>query len=417
MPGHYGLFDSLKEGVLGVFGGPQDPRVAQGTGQREALISAGLATLQGDPQDPLAAIAGGAQIGRQVGQEVQARQLALQQQAALGQFINVAGFDREGLTSVFMRTLASGDLEGAKAVSEILKSLPKDEVASPVNRQRVQTIASVAAGAPADVIQRVGEGASIQVQQDPRSGQIFWDTALPVQPPSDPYAESFVEPNEASPTGAYRIGIRRDTGQREIIGLAQPPGSASGGGGQEARREARIMETIDAVAGQAYANPDESSSILAGTLAQGAGKPGFIGTASRLLLQVVDPEGGAVESATAAQQLTGQLVALISGATASDRERSFITGAYTIQPGDSPQAITVKWAGVQAIAQAKEEGLIVDSEDPEVLAQNARVFNMIEQRTVGRLNGGAPPAAGGGAGSMFGDLIPPAGTMPGGINR
>lgn len=350
MPGHYGLFDSLKEGVLGVFGGPQDPRVAQGTGQREALISAGLATLQGDPQDPLAAIAGGAQIGRQVGQQVQARQLALQQQAALGQFINEAGFDREGLTSVFMRTLASGDLEGAKAVSEILKSLPSEQE-SQVNRQSVQTVATLAAGAPADVIQRLGVGTNVQVQQDPRTGQIFWENAVPTQPPTDLYEETFVEPNEASPTGAYRIGILRGTGQRDIIGLASPPGGTGGAQSQinrnlaSAMQEAeRTLSTVD----EELANPMVN---ILGSIARGGG---ITGNLANIALGAISPEGQMAMAAS--DQWTAATVRLLSGAQMTDIERQGYRAAYLPLGGEGEEVQRQKAAARGALAALFAEG-------------------------------------------------------------
>jgi len=384
-----GLFDALKEGTLGVFTGQAQPGMDPRTGQREGLISAGLATLASGSQDPLEAIAQGAMMGRQVGQQVREQQKMMQQRAELQAFVQEAGVDRDGLTKLLVRTIVAGDFEAAKPLSELLKSLPTEAAPAAVNLQNVSTVVSAAAGAPPEVVARFGEGAQVEVQRDPRTREIFWDSALPSQPAANPFPggkSTVVVGNE--PEGMMtEFGIRAD-GEQVFLGYKPRAAGAAGGGGQEARREARILATIDEVAATAFGAPEQSSNWLLGSLGQAAGGTGATALMARGLLKVVDPAGSTVEAATAAQQLTGQLVALISGATASDRERSFISGAYTIQPNDSPQAIAVKWAGVQAIAKAKEEGLIVDSTDPAVLAENMKVFDMIEANTVGRLNAG-----------------------------
>jgi len=378
-----GLFDALKEGTFSLFAGPQDPRLAAGTGNREGLIDAGLATIASGNQDPLEAIAIGAQAGRASGAAVREQQLGLQRQAALASFVNEAGFDREGLTSVFFKVLASGDMEGARAVSEILKSLPKDDAPSPVNRQNVGTVVSAAAGAPPEIVAQFGEGTQVEVQRDPRTGEIFWESALPSQP-----SEETLKTRDRPVDGVmHRFLVDGRGVELQDFG----PTGTGATGGQEAQREERILATIDRLTQSAFSAPDASSSVFVGSLAQAAGGTGPVAIMARLGLNIFDPEGDAITAATAAQQLTGQLVALISGATASDRERSFISGAYTIQPGDPEAAIRAKYIGVQAIAQAKEEGLIVDLPpvgDPNrdaVIAENARIFRLIEEETIGGL--------------------------------
>lgn len=342
-----GLFDQLKDGVLGVFAGPQNPQAPQGAGQREALISAGLGTIASGNQDPWEAIAQGAMLGQQVGQQVQERQVALQQQAQLAAFVEEAGYDREGLTGLFMRTLAMGDIDTTKAIAEIIKSLPKPDTQTEVNRQSVSTVVSTAAGAPADVVQRLGEGAQVSVQRDPRTGQVFWESALPAQPESDLYSENFVEPNPDSPTGSYRIGIRRDSGVREVIGLGPPPAQASSGGvqGQINSNLATAMQNAEATLStvdEHLANPVVS--VLGGI----ARKGGIMGNIANGALAAVAPEGQLAMAA--ADQWTAATVRLLSGAQMTETERQGYRAAYLPAGNDTEEVQQQKAAARGALA-------------------------------------------------------------------
>jgi hypothetical protein len=356
-----GLFNKLKEGVLGIFQGPQDPRVPQGTGTRESLIHAGLATMASDDVG-MQAVAQGIMQGREMGMAVQQFQVKQQQQAALAAFLQEAGYDRKGLTSVFMRVLASGDLESAKAVSEVLKSLPDEKQETPYNRQMVPTVVSTAAGAPPDVVQRLGEGTPVRIQMDPRTGQQFWNTAVPEQPPTDPYAESFVEPNPQSPTGAFRIGIRRDTGQREVIGLANPPAGAGGGGAQERinRNLAEAMKQANEALGPVDASLADP---IVGAIANMSNAGGVIGYLARGALSVF-PD--AQLAAGARERWVAPAVRLMSGAQMTEQERQTYRVAYTTQPYDAPELQRQK-----AVARATLATLFAD--DPDALQSMPRV--------------------------------------------
>ena len=390
-----GLFDALKSGVLGIFQGPQDPRVPQGTGTRDSLIHAGLSTIASGSQDPMEAIAEGILAGREMGQAVQQLTVQQQQQAALASFLGEVGYDRDGLTSVFMRVLASGDLESAKAVSEVLKSLPDPKAETVTNRQRVSTVASAAAGTPAHILERFEEGTPIQVQQDPKTGQIFWDSVLPVQPPENPYSQTFVEPNDQSPTGAYRIGLRKDTGQREVIGLGPVPSSGGGGGAQQ-----RINENLAEAMKQAQRDmaevDGELSDPVVGALANMSNSRGPLGFMARGALSLFPK---AQLAAGARERWVAPAVRLMSGAQMTESERQTYRVAYTTQPFDHP-ALQEK----KTIARATLASLF--AEDPDGLAAltGDQAKGILDQ-VLSEAGLGAPQAEHDPE-NAFGDLIP-----------
>jgi hypothetical protein len=395
-----GLFDALKQGVLGIFQGPQDPRVPQGTGTREALIHAGLATMASDDVG-MQAIAQGIMQGREMGMATQQFQVKQQQQAALAAFLEEAGYDREGLTSVFMRVLASGDLESAKAVSEVLKSLPDPKQPTPYNRQSVPTVVSAAAGAPADVVQRLGEGTAVRVQQDPRTGETHWNTAVPEQPQEKIYETTFVEPNPQSHTGAYRIGIRRDTGAREVIGLANPPAGAGGGGQQEKinRNLAEAMKQADEALGPVDAS---LSDPIVGAIANMSNAGGTIGYLARGALSLFPK---AQLAAGARERWVAPAVRLMSGAQMTEQERQTYRVAYTTQPYDHPELIRQK-----TVARATLASLFADDPDGMQQMSEAEARQVLDQVLTAA---GAPTPFGAGfetdPDNPFGDLIPKGG--------
>lgn len=340
-----GLFDALKEGTFTLFAGAQDPRTAPGTGNREGLINAGLATIASGNQDPLEAIAQGALVGRETGKAVRQEAIALEQQAALAGFVNEAGFDREGLTSVFFKVLASGDMEGARAISEILKSLP-DNTASPVNRQNVSTVVSAAAGAPPEIIAALGEGAEVEVQRDPRTGQIFWESALPSQAAANPFPGGKITiPDAASPTGFSQYGVRADGSQ---IFMGHVAGSSGGTGGATAQIN-RNLATAMANAEATLSTVDETlANPIVSILGSIARQGGIIGNIANGALGAISPDGQLAMAA--ADQWTAATVRLLSGAQMTEVERQGYRAAYLPAGNDTEQVQRQKAAARGALA-------------------------------------------------------------------
>jgi hypothetical protein len=339
-----GLFDALKEGTFSLFAGPQDPRVAPGTGRSEALIQAGLATIASQSSDPLEAIAAGIATGRQAGQAAQERQLGLQQQAQLAGFVQEAGFDRAGLTSVFMRVLASGDIESAKAVSEILKSMP-DPGAGAVNRQRIETIAS-AAPQGASLPAGIEADTPIQVQQDPRTGKIFWETATPTVP-SEP---DFSTDQRLKGGVMHQVIVDRNGVEVQDLGPV-PTGGAGGAQGQINRNLASAMqqaeETLSTV-DEELANPIVN---ILGGVARGGG---IAGNLANMALGAISPRGQMAMAAS--DQWTAATVRLLSGAQMTEVERQGYRAAYLPQGGERPEVSAQKAAARGALAALFAEG-------------------------------------------------------------
>lgn len=164
-----GLFDQVKDSVLGIFGGT-------GVNPQASLRDAGAAAILSDTSDPLEAIASASMAGRQ-------RQAVEQNKAQLQGLVQNAGMDLQSMQRVFLELLGQGDVNAARTVSEVLKTMTAGTAGSAgVNSQMVNTVASRQAGAPVHVLERFGEGAEIQVPRDPRTNQYDWDAAVPTRP-------------------------------------------------------------------------------------------------------------------------------------------------------------------------------------------------------------------------------------------
>jgi len=191
-----GLFDQVKDSVLGIFGGT-------GVNPQASLRDAGAAAILSDTSDPLEAIASASMAGRQ-------RQAVEQNKAQLQGLVQNAGMDLQSMQRVFLELLGQGNIDAARTVSEVLKTMAAGTAGSAgVNSQMVNTVASRAAGVPVHVLERFGEGAEIQVPRDPRTNQYAWDAAVPAPPKEQSEYNAYVGfdgPN-ASPTGHRRVRV------------------------------------------------------------------------------------------------------------------------------------------------------------------------------------------------------------------
>jgi len=210
-----GLFDTLKRGAFDLFSG-----APEGAGVKEGLIGAGLATLAApDKQDPLAQVAQGAMFGRQVGQETREKAKLEQDRAALQGFLQEAGYDRNGLTSAFFKAVASGDMELAGNLSEMIKSLPSTPT-------RALHFSEAVVRDPEDPSRWIRQ----QTTADPNTGAIIATRSLgeaadPTPPSMFENVREGVHPETGEP---YVMGVERGTGR--VIPL-YPTGESSGGTG------------------------------------------------------------------------------------------------------------------------------------------------------------------------------------------
>jgi hypothetical protein len=330
----------LGRGALGVFTGPQDPRLqTPGVGQREALIAAGLGTLASQDQNPLGAIAQGAMLGQQASGAAQQRQIQMQDQARMRELMGTFGVDRQGLLQMFAESIAQGDMETARTFSEIIKSMQPSSTRQP---PRIDTV--LTPDAPADVRQRLGEGARVSVALD-ASSQPMWGTAQLSQDPVDPFVMRFVERNSESPTGAYHIGIRADE-SRAILGYADLPGAGAGGaGGQQARMNAALAQSgLDDIE---MAYNSELAEFLPGLLAKQASKDTLLGDLANVGLGQVNPELQTAQSAMG--RALSYMVRIMSGAAMTNAEFDRYKLAFAIRIGDQAPNIAAKKAALRSI--------------------------------------------------------------------
>jgi hypothetical protein len=224
-----------------------------------------------------------------------------------------------------MRVLASGDIESAKAVSEILKSMP-DPNAGAVNRQRIETIASAAPqGAPLPA--GIEADTPIQVQQDPRNGQIFWETATPTVP-SEP---DFSTDQRLKGGVMHQIIVDRNGVEVQDLGPV-PTGGAGGAQGQINRNLASAMQQV-------------------GGVARGGG---IAGNLANMALGAISPRGQMAMAAS--DQWTAATVRLLSGAQMTEVERQGYRAAYLPQGGERPEVSAQKAAARGALAALFAEG-------------------------------------------------------------
>jgi hypothetical protein len=358
------------------------------------MIQAGLATIIAGNQGnaTLPSLAMGALAGQEAGKAARADAVKRQTQAQLQQALQENGFDRESMTRTFFTMLASGDIEGAKSVSEIIKSLPDPSPGA--NRQAVDTVISATAGAPEAVVARLGEGRKVSVQRDARTGQIYWDSAVPAQPEEQSEFDMY---DANSPTGRMRVRVVDGA----IVPLAPTPdaGGAGGevGGGAEERRRMLLGGITKRNLEMAFSDPEGLSNMLTGTLARWSEGRSVMASGARWALGQLRPEAQVAQAGR--QMAMATLTPLLSGAAMTDTERQYYGTAFMIQENDLPATALAKQAAVMALAEAFEQGVLIE-DGPNVTdrdrAHNRQVMQQIMQETLLATPpaGASAPAAG-----------------------
>lgn len=156
-----GIFDKLRQGLFGFYGGRNDPRLsgAQNAGaQRDALINAGLQTMMNAGQPGLAPMAIGALAGRQAGGASRATTLQQGNQVQMAELFKSGEMDMRMLERAFGQATASGDFETMRALSPILSA----SVAASGNRGTPESLQSVEGVLP--------DGREVMGVFHPRSG-------------------------------------------------------------------------------------------------------------------------------------------------------------------------------------------------------------------------------------------------------
>lgn len=405
-----GLFDKVKEGVLNVFGGV-------GPGAGSALMDAGAAAIMADTQDPLEALAAASVTGRQ-------RQQQEANRAQIQGLINEAGVTPETLQQLFLTTLGQGDVESAKAISEVLKTLMASrQQETPVNTQMVDIPVSAV---PIAFRERFAGHDTVQVPRNPRTNQYDWNAAVPKAPDAPVYERTF--PGANPTTGAPGTwGIIRGTGEQVYLGDKPATEGVGGvGGGAEAQRRAILAAATNNALDIAFSAPEGLSGWTTGTLARWSEGRGILPDIARGVLEKISPETQVAQAGR--QMLMSTLTPLLSGAAMTDRERMFYGTAFTIQTNDAPETIAAKYAAIRALMEAFEAGVLHEKTDAPDNAQreaeNAAFMAQVYMNTIGQAGlmnvtseagapqgptGGVVPQGGGALGGNVPNLFPPRG--------
>lgn len=366
-----GLFDSLKDGLMGMFGGPGEP-----------LIHAGAAVLQSD-QPGLAALGAGAQAGQGARRLVEAEAKKLQNQREIMAIVQDGGMDFEAMQGVFLRTLGSGDIESARTMAEVMKVMQTVQGAQSGRATMIDTVVNPTV-APAAVVARFGEGTAVQVPFDPGTHKFSWESAVPVIPdePSTPRTQvvevdgrkrliSSVTGNTIQDLGAvpprvYEVSGPDDetinfaqfnptTGSMEVLpGDLRPiigRGGSAGEDGGPNKPEYGMVQSVMAELDSAY-DPSLAEIPTARLLDWSKGT-GFIGDVANLAVGTLKPE--AQQAAAAQGRVTAHLVRIMSGAQMTDAEFQRYRSAFGIRGGDTPEVIEQKYRALQFLMNRLQE--------------------------------------------------------------
>ena len=354
-----GLFDSLKDGLMGMFGGPGEP-----------LIHAGAAVLQSD-QPGLAALGAGAQAGQGARRLVEAEAKKLQNQREIMAIVQDGGMDFEAMQGVFLRTLGSGDIESARTMAEVMKVMQTVQGAQSGRATMIDTVVD-ATVAPAAVVARFGEGTAVQVPFDPGTHKFSWESAVPVIPDDDAPPRTRTEE-----VGGQKIVINADTGETiRVLGPTPPrvynvvgpdgettgfarvnpddPGSmemlegdlspiigrggSAGEDGGPNKPEYGMVRSIMAELGRAY-HPDLAQLTTSRLLDWSKGQSAF-GDVANFAVGTFKRE--AQQAAAAQGRVTAHLVRIMSGAQMTDAEFQRYRSAFGVRGGDTPEVIAQK---------------------------------------------------------------------------
>lgn len=367
-----GLFDSLKDGLMGMFGGPGEP-----------LIHAGAAVLQSD-QPGLAALGSGAQAGQGARRLVEAEAKKLQNQREIMALVQDGGMDFEAMQGVFLKTLGSGDIESARTMAEVMKVMQTVQGAQSGRATMIDTVVD-ATVAPAAVVARFGEGTAVQVPFDPGTHKFSWESAVPVIPDDDAPPRTRTEE-----VGGQKIVINADTGETiRVLGPTPPrvynvvgpdgettgfarvnpddPGSmkmlegdlspiigrggSAGEDGGPNKPEYGMVQSVLAELDSAY-HPDLAQITTATGLNVAKGS-GFVADVANLAVGTFKPE--AQQAAAAQGRVTAHLVRIMSGAQMTDAEFQRYRSAFGIRGGDTPDVIEQKYRALQFLMNRLQE--------------------------------------------------------------
>lgn len=288
-----------------LFAGVNDPRLSDeqnAAARRQAMMMAGIGMMgtTGNLGEQLAA---GVMTGQQAGQAARGREISQEQSAEMRELLGSGVVDEPMLRTLFARSIANGDIEIARALSEVLKSMGGIDG----QQRNVWATESVMGenGQPKTImynratgeVRETGYGAMPKPDQlrpvmDPKTGRVEyyqWNPATGRWTPTGMMAQ--VAPNEKQQVAAFML---------PLVNTALAP--------------------IDAFEGA----PDRLLNIVA--------KSGY-NELARADYQMLT---------TAGQVLGDAYLRLTSGAAIKEEEVRMFMQTYLPAPGDSPQTLAFK---------------------------------------------------------------------------
>lgn len=374
----------LKSGLLGL-AGPADPRLTEGQNRAargQGLTAAGLhAIARSAPGGTTgaAAIAEGLLGSREATARAQELTLKAEQQQRVRALVGEAGLTPRVLQQLFVEAMASGDVQGARSISEVLKTM------GPGPERALQA---------REVLNPEGE--RVMATFDPATGQWNYEGA-PRMPEDTGFRDARVIQDPSSPTGWSYMGFDRNLGIERVVQGAPPPGgSQSAASGPNQAVSGAILQDLEAAFDPRLSQLDTA---FLSRLAESRNPGAILGLVSDLANRGL---GDVQPSAAAAARVGGMVQRVMSGAQMSNQERAFYRSAFAIRGGDSPETIAGKRAAVEMVATR------IGGATPEAVAQRAEELGRTEEgraqlRSIfseaSRLvpGAGAPPGAGGGS--------------------
>jgi hypothetical protein len=120
-----GIFERLKQGLFGFYGGPADPRLSPGQNQdaaRQAMLQAGLTTIMNADKPGLQSAALGVAAGQQAGAGARQNIMTRENAERMAAIFKSGEADFRQLERAFGQAIASGDFETVRAISPVMSA-------------------------------------------------------------------------------------------------------------------------------------------------------------------------------------------------------------------------------------------------------------------------------------------------------
>jgi len=351
-----GLFDAIKENVLPIFGGT-------GPGAQQSLMDAGAAAILSDTQDPLEAIAAASMAGRQR-QQVEANRAQLQQ------LVQGAGMDVPSMQNIFLELLGQGNIDAARTVSEVLKTMAAGQT-----RQQPNLNFTTAENFNPET----GLVESYRVGSDPTTGSIVSRELIGSAPPPAP--DTFIQELGADEARSFSFDrggtfMMRRQPDGTVIPIQMLQGDEPG-----------IMDV--AASRLAEVRPEDWVGIgsLASVMERMRGE-GLFERGARFIGGLLTGPDAEMANSSAGMALMAMQQDL-SGKQMTEAERTFMDGFMMPRVTDTPESRVQKGQLITTYVNARGRGLSV-----------GEAIGIV--RTMHALPGEAPAGGSGGSGGSSG---------------